>query len=474
MTTYRTLVPIVCVLAACSSPREAMDASRSDAADSLDIATSTDAFDTGTDAPPALDAMPIDDASTDVAAPSDAAMTDAATDALGPRRFWWNTEVIDPATAPDPIWGDGHVHSDFSGDGTHPALEMMNRAKDLGADFVWITDHARTPANSGGVSAAEFDVCTARGRDATDADQFAGCGVEYRLGYTRANGTHVYEAWHQIVHDIASDEFGEVLNVEGYTSWPAYHRDLARTSAYAIITHPSGPTAWYNDDDSAYRDTDPSNHPNTELLEVNGGDDDASNGNNMVDGINVYLRFLNDGWQVSPVWDSDMHQFYGGPEQAKGYGTWIDRAAQWAPSTYRAALRTAARRHSSFANHPGNQRNYIRMLSLAADGSPEALAGSTLPPRARLRLRVRANINNSDERWFFRLYTNRASRFDAPFMSAGAGATDVVMGGDVQQWEPSFPTDGITWVVAFASITNGSPSADTQYLVSAPIWLNDR
>lgn len=144
---------------------------------------------------------------------------------------------------------------------------------------------------------------------------------------------------------MGKNQFGEVMNERGYTSWPKYQADLASTSnVYATLTHPSGPTPWYNDDDSAYRDT--------ELIELNGGDGDAANGNNRLDGIHAHLRFLNDGWQISPLWNSDMHAFYRGDEQAKGYGVFVDKA-QWKPGSYRATLRNAVRRHSTF-NAPGS------------------------------------------------------------------------------------------------------------------------
>lgn len=407
--------------------------------------------------------------------PDDAAIEgDLDREGTAPRRFWWNAQVFAPSDTPRAIWGDGHVHSNFSGDGNHSVIDMMNRAKALGADFVWITDHGRTPSQRGGLTEAELDICSARGRSATDADQFAGCGIEYRLGYTRRNGTKVYEAWHQIVHGMREDEFGEILNVNGYTSWRAYQRDLAATDAYATLTHPSGPTPWYNDDDSAFRDTTPANHPNVELIELNGGDDNPANGNNRVDGINTYLRFLNDGWQVSPVWNSDMHHFYSGPEKAKGYGAWID-PDDWRPGRYRAALRRSARRHNTFANHPGNQRNYIRVISLHAPGGrQEAMMGSTVPARDRLHLRIRANITGSNERWWFRLYTNRNRRFDDPARRAGPADTDVVADGRAQQWEPSIRTEGIRWVVVYASTERGAPGRETQYLVSAPIWIDNR
>lgn len=444
-----------------------------DAPAALDVPTAIDgpvAFDAGVafDAPMVRDVPP----RPDVAVVRDAGV-DVRTGPTGPGRFWWGPERIDPELVPDPIWGDGHVHSDFSGDGNHPVLAMMNRAHALGADFVWITDHARTPVHGGGITAGEFDRCAAAGREATGGARFAGCGVEYRLGYVRPSGDRVFEAWHQVVHDIGADEFGEVLNELGYTSWPAYHRDLARTQAYAVVTHPSGPTPWFDDDDSAFRDTDPSNHPDAELIELNGGDDRSANGNNQVDGINAYLRFLREGWQLSPVWDSDMHHFYSGPERAKGYGTWVDRR-QWRPESYRSVLRTAARRHVSFANHPGDERNWIRLVSLDASGAPEAMMGSTLAARSTLRLRVRANIDGGRERWTFRLYTNRDARFDSPARVAGAPATEVVAGGSAQQWEPTLDTSGLHWVVAYASAGEGPPGPETQYLVSAPIWLDDR
>jgi hypothetical protein len=491
MRLFARLAPLASLVLGCAAPPAAPDdgpARPDEAAIAAEASMHVDAPPPDTspprDASAPLDAPDMIDAG---ARPDDAGMPDAPDarlprdagsdvrpDPPPPRRYWWDNERIDPDLVPDPIWGDGHVHSDFSGDGHHPALAMMNRAKELGADFVWITDHTQTPSNPGGVSAAEFGACSARGRDATDGDRFAGCGVEYRLGYVRANGSRVFEAWHQIVHDIAPGEFGEVLNVQGYTSWPAYQRDLARTQAYAVITHPSGPTPWFDDDDAAFRDTDPSNHPNTELIELNGGDDDARNGNNQVDGINAYLRFLGERWQVSPVWDSDMHHFYPGPERAKGYGTWVDRR-QWRPDSFRAVLRAAARRHVSFANHPGDERNWIRMVSLApSGGAPEAMMGSTLPPRPTLRLRVRANIDRGRERWTFRLYTNRDARFDSPARAAGAAATEAVDDGRAQQWEPTLDTTGLHWVVAYASADDGPPGPATQYLVSAPIWLNNR
>lgn len=392
----------------------------------------------------------------------------------GPRRFWWSTQVLDPSDTPRAIWGDGHVHSDFSGDGTRSARAMMDRAHALGADFVWITDHGRTPRHGGGITEREFDACSAAGRRASDADQFAGCGIEYRLGYTRADGSKVYEAWHQIVHGMLEGQFGEHFSANGYTRWRPYQDDLSGTSAYATLTHPSGPTPWYGDDDSRFRDTDPAHHRDVELIELNGGDDHAGNGNNRVDGINTYFRFLNDGWQVSPVWNSDMHHFYSGPEKAKGYGAWID-PADWRPGNYRAALRRSARRHNTFANHPGNQRNYIRVVSLrAAGGAQEAMMGSTLGPRARLHLRIRANISRGNERWTFRIYTNRNARFDDPLRTAGPAATEVVSSGSVQQWEPSIRTDRVRWVVVYASTERGAPGQETQYLVSAPIWINNR
>ncbi|MBL8602440.1 MAG: PHP domain-containing protein [Myxococcales bacterium] len=408
----------------------------------------------------------------DAPGPSDAPAPRDAPAPTPTRRFWWDSERIDPAAYPDPVWGDGHVHSNFSGDGDHPALAMMNRAHALGADFVWITDHAQTPVNNGGISAQEFDQCSARAREATDDAHFAGCGVEYRLGYVRPNGSRVYEAWHQVVQNIGADEFGPALNVQGYTSWPQYQRDLARTQAWAVITHPSGPTAWFNDDDAAYRDDDPSRHPNTELIELNGGNDDGGNGNNQVDGLNAYFRFLNGRWQLSPVWDSDMHRFYPGAEQAKGFGLWVDRRA-WSPARYRATLRESVRRHVSFANHPGNQRNWIRVLSLHGDGSPEALMGSTLGPRESLRLRVRANLAGNTARWIFRLYTNRNDRFDTPARVVGPTGTEV-LNGNVQSWEPTLDTEGLVWAVVYASPEPGPPGPETQYLVSAPIWLNNQ
>ncbi len=484
------LAPLASLVLGCAAPPAAPDdgaARRDEAAPVAEASVLADTSPPDTSSP-SDSAAPIDAPEViDAGAGPDDAGTPDAPDARPPRdagtdvrpepparRYWWDNERIDPDLVPDPIWGDGHVHSDFSGDGHHPARAMMNRAQELGADFVWITDHTQTPSNPGGVSAAEFDICSARGRDATEGDRFAGCGVEYRLGYVRANGSRVFEAWHQIVHDIAPDEFGEVLDVQGYTSWPAYQRDLARTQAYAVITHPSGPTPWFDDDDAPFRDTDPSNHPNTELIELNGGDDDPRNGNNQVDGINAYLRFLGERWQVSPIWDSDMHHFYPGPERAKGYGTWVDRR-QWRPDSFRAVLRAAARRHVSFANHPGDERNWIRMVSLApSGGAPEAMMGSTLPPRPTLRLRVRANIDRGRERWTFRLYTNRDARFDSPARAASAAATEAVDGGRAQQWEPTLDTTGLHWVVAYASADDGPPGPATQYLVSAPIWLNNR
>lgn len=463
----RALSLVSTLAAGCAQRSAPLDAGASDTGEDARAASDVER---ASDAP-SPDSRAGSDATLDAisdASPRDATTRDAT---LGPRRFWWDTQRIDPASATDAIWGDGHVHSNFSGDGTRSASDMMGRALALGADFVWITDHAQTPENGGGVSASEFDQCAAAARNASDARRFAGCGVEYRLGYTRANGTRVFEAWHQIVHDIDEDQFGELFNVQGYTNWSNYQADLARSHAIAVVTHPSGPTAWYDDDDSAFRDTDPSHHPDTELIELNGGDDDASNGNNQVDGINAYLRFLNDGWQLSPVWDSDMHQFYPGAEQAKGYGTWIDRA-DWTAGNFRNALRAAARRHSSFANHPGDERNYLRVLSLTASGAAEALAGSTLSPRETLRLRVRANVPGSTERWTFKLFTNRNRRFDDPLRVAGPGATSVVAGD--QQWEPMLDTTGVHWVVVYASTITGAPGPETQYLVSAPLWLNDR
>lgn len=394
---------------------------------------------------------------------------------LPPPRFWWDTEVNAPADVPHAIWGDGHVHSNFSGDGNHPALDMMNRAKQLGADFVWITDHARTPIHNGGISEAEFDICSANGNQASDADQFAGCGIEYRLGYTRENGTKVYEAWHQIVHGMEENHFGEVMNERGYTSWTAYQKDLASLNAvYAVLTHPSGPTAWYNDDDGAYRDTNPANHPDIELIELNGGDDNSANGNNRVDGINTYLRFLNDGWQVSPIWDSDMHHFYNGEEKAKGYGAWIDKV-DWKPGSYRLTLRRAVRKHNTFANHPGNQKNYIRMISLSsAGGAPEAMMGSTLPKRDRLHLSIRTNITSGNKRWHFKLFTNLNRKFPSPHRTVGPAGTQAVSGGTEQEWTLGLDTTGIKWVVAYASPETGAPGGATQYVVSAPIWINNR
>lgn len=390
-----------------------------------------------------------------------------------PPRFWWSTEVYAPSESPNPIWGDGHVHSDYSGDGNHGVRAMIDRAHALGADFVWITDHGRTPNDPGGIKEFEFDACSDVASERTSAAQFAGCGVEYRLGYTRPNGTKVYEAWHQIVQGIRKDQFGETLSSNGYTSWSAYQDDLAsQDDAYATITHPSGPTAWYDDDDDAFRDADPAHHPDVELCELNGGDDDAANGNNRVDGLHAYFRLLQDGWQVSPVWNSDMHHFYAGAEKAKGYGAWID-AAQWGVGAHRAVLREAARRHRTFANHPGDERNFIRMVSLV-DGAPEAMMGSTLPPRASLTLRIRANISDGQKRWRFRLYTNEHRAFGEPYRSAGFADTTVVADGAAQQWDVTFPTDGVRWVVAYASPDTGAPGATTQYVVSAPLWLNDR
>jgi hypothetical protein len=390
----------------------------------------------------------------------------------GISRQWWDVEINDPADTPDFILGDGHVHSDFSGDGHNPALEMMNRALSLGADFVWITDHARTPTQLGGVTAAEFDVCSAKGRQATNAVQFAGCGVELRLGYTRPNGSKVYEAWHQILHGVEEAQFGEVLSEFGYTDWKTYQDDLARMpNAYASITHPSGPTPWYNDDDSEYRDTHPENHPNVELIELNGGDDNPANGGNLVDGINAYFRFLSDDWQVSPVWDSDMHYFFSGEEKAQGNGAWI-KLSDWTPDRFRSALRTSARKHNTFANHPGDERNFIQLVTLAAPGgSAEAMMGSTLLPRAQLHLRARAKISNSVKRWTFKLFTNKHDRFENPQLSAGEAKTEVVLGGKAQEWAFSLDTTGIRWVVVYASPDPGDPGKATQYLVSAPIWI---
>lgn len=100
--------------------------------------------------------------------------------------------------------------------------------------------------------------------------------------------------------------------------------------------------------------------------------------------------------------------------------------------------------------------------------------GSTVPARDRLHLRIRANITGSNERWWFRLYTNRNRRFDDPARRAGPADTDVVADGRAQQWEPSIRTEGIRWVVVYASTERGAPGRETQYLVSAPIWIDNR
>lgn len=100
--------------------------------------------------------------------------------------------------------------------------------------------------------------------------------------------------------------------------------------------------------------------------------------------------------------------------------------------------------------------------------------GSTLPPRERLRLQIRARISGGDKRWLFRLYTNQNDRFDAPLRRADAAATTVVSGGNEQEWELTVDTAGLRWVVAYASTEPGRPGAATQHLVSAPLWLNDR
>ena len=56
----------------------------------------------------------------------------------------------------------------------------------------------------------------------------------------------------------------------------------------------------------------------------------------------------------------------------------------------------------------------------------------------------------------------------------GEVVTSVIAGGTEQQWEPTIDVTRVRWVVVYASTEAGGPRADGEYLMSAPLWLNNR
>jgi hypothetical protein len=365
---------------------------------------------------------------------------------------------VDPTTIGLVKWGDMHVHSTNS-DGDFAPSVMMQAAKDQGADFVWITDHSQSfeQSGSGPLTPGEFASCMSSGAAKTTASFLARCGIEWRLGYQSQD-----EKWHGVMLGMTPDQFPGRFAVESYTNWDEYLADMDGAGTVALITHPTGPANWTLGKDPG-RNTDPEANGELDVYELNGE-------GTVVSRINYFFDWLNAGWKVSPVYDTDMHHSkWAGVEGPKTAGVWI-KDGTWSGNQW-PALRVAMRAHRTFANYPGQAKNYIRLVSLDAGGEPECMMGSTLPATVEP-LRLEITVNASQKQWHFRLFTNQKSAFGTPVASAAPADTTLV-DGEEQRWRPTIDTSGVKWIAVVATRGPDAPANDNVWLVSAPLWLGD-
>lgn len=444
-----------CFLAACGGSATSDDALPAgdasphpqDAASSPDSPTDADA---GT--PPPDSATP--EADSPDAPPLDPDAGDAASDADDPPPP--KPGCVDPAKVGLVKWGDMHVHSTYSdGDFTPPV--MMQAAKDLDADFVWITDHSKSFQQNGDgpLTAQEFADCMSDAAAKSTDSFLARCGIEWRLGYLSND-----EKWHGVMLGMTPAQFPGHFNVESYTNWDKYLADMDGAGTVALITHPTGPANWTLGKDPG-RNTDPDANGELDVYELNGD-------GTVVERINYFFDWLSAGWRVSPVYDTDMHHSkWTGNEGPKCAGAWI-RDGTWSGSQW-PALRDAMRAHRTFANFPGKAKNWIRLVSLTSGGQPECLMGSSLPAQSDpLRLEVTANA--ASKKWHFRLFTNHKSNYGNPAASAAPADTSLVNGSE-QRWRPTLDPTGLRWIAVVATLSPDPPTADDVWLVSAPLWL---
>jgi hypothetical protein len=199
----------------------------------------------------------------------------------------------------------------------------------------------------------------------------------------------------------------------------------------ALITRPTGPANWTLGKDPG-RNTDPEANGELDVYELDGE-------GTVVSRINYFFDWLNAGWKVSPVYDTDMHHSkWAGVEGPKTAGAWT-KDGTWSGNQW-PALRVAMRAHRTFANYPGKAKNYIRLVSLDAGGEPECMMGSTLPTTGEP-LRLEITVSASQKQWHFRLFTNQKSAFGTPAASAAPADTTLVDGKE-QRWRPTIDTSG--------------------------------